>query len=307
MWQAFRKKSKEQSSRTLNEKEIQEKLYGQYHKQNHNTHVLEVEPPQQTFSRPTFNHIKIEEKEPEITFPKLVEPPSDKLHSVNASKTPARSTNQRFGKSGEAPQTAGWSHMIQRLSRRNILLIVAFGVCAAFAWQLPWQNLFSHSQPKIDSSNQLSKAATISQQRVVLAPGDVTNAKSLVTVKKTNEGLPVEKQRTVRSEQNQVANLDQGRGKPPQSAIPEIAERVFAIQICTYRQEDGAKNLTQRLKALKLPVYYQGFPAITNETPRFYIVLLGKYETYSEAQGNLTQFKSLPIAKEFSDAYIRRL
>ncbi len=99
--------------------------------------------------------------------------------------------------------------------------------------------------------------------------------------------------------------------KPTDAHVPlgeqPEKENYFTIQICTYRLESDAKKLTKRLQSLDLPAHYQGVSAKNNQPPRFYIVLLSKEKNYQDAQLRLTQFKKLHAAKEFSDAFVRRI
>ncbi|MBI4387571.1 MAG: SPOR domain-containing protein [Candidatus Omnitrophica bacterium] len=317
MWQAFRKKnSSGQPLKTLNEKEIQEKLYGNYHKHNQAAQVLE-EVSERKFSRPTFNSRKLEEIEPSVGFPKVAEA-SQKKSQVLVTKPQALSenSNQKFEKTKESHQTAVWGLIGRRISWRIVSSVVAIIALAVFASQSFWQWSRSDQhqlRPPLIAVDQAAK----SDLQVTVMP--VTSQKQIAHTSETSRassalgGIKTTR-REGRSEEVQVISGGQklsGNGPPKQIEQEKVgmAERIFAIQVCTYRQERDAQNLIERLQALKLPAYYEGFPKRdpSGSEPRFYIVLIGKYETYNEAQNSLTQFKTLPAAKEFLDAYIRRL
>ena len=86
---------------------------------------------------------------------------------------------------------------------------------------------------------------------------------------------------------------------------PVRTERFFSIQICTYRAESDAKKLVGRLEGFNLPAFYTVVPGRQGEG-KFYIVFVGKDESYSETNTRLSKFKQLPVSHEFPDAYIRK-
>lgn len=130
---------------------------------------------------------------------------------------------------------------------------------------------------------------------------------------------PVKENRTAPSKAvliEQAAKLEVDKSEPIQEIKVEARETIkpsasetqkyYAIQICTYRSEADAEHLTARLSDLKLPAHYVSVPGKQNEKGKFYLVLVGKDATYADAQARLAKFKQMPVWNEFPDAYIRR-
>lgn len=137
-----------------------------------------------------------------------------------------------------------------------------------------------------------SRKKPVSQEDVKSA-GEENNAEKAVV---TRPGVPVAVSENSLSEPV----------KPNVPAAGEAKRQSFTIQVCTYRTEADAQKLTDRLKAMDLSARYEIAGSQSGESRRFYIVMIGKENTYEEAQTKLDAFKKLPVAVEFSDAYIRK-
>ena len=72
--------------------------------------------------------------------------------------------------------------------------------------------------------------------------------------------------------------------------------------------EKDAQRLVDRLQSEKLPAFYES-SGLKNgsDSPKFYVVLLGRDVSYSDSKSRLSTFKRLPVYQDFKDAFIRRL
>ena len=303
MWQVFRKKRSSSSVKPLNEKEIQKKLYGHYHKEVSSIQVLEEETPRKFTGPAAPSAAKLEEKTAPFDFPKLPENSVAKSHVLANSFSRPQSVDSKKRIEQSRINLVSWFRSLTSArSWRTTGIVIAICIVVVIFVGIPRNGSVSKREISQKQAAPSSTAETINSNINHTPPQSTT-------VQKTPAGA----QTTVSSERAQIIlkqDSDSAAQFPPQGVSRHggAGDKIFAIQVCTYRSVSDAQNLVERLQVLKLPVYYQGFPSEDGTTtPKFYIVLLGKYTTYNEAQNKLTEFKSLPTAKEFSDAYIRRL
>ena len=88
---------------------------------------------------------------------------------------------------------------------------------------------------------------------------------------------------------------------PPASGT----QKPYVIQVCTYASEADANKLVDQMKQLHLSAFAQSLARSSGKT--FYLVFLGRFETFQEAQLKLKEFRSQPIAKDFQDSFVREL
>lgn len=84
-------------------------------------------------------------------------------------------------------------------------------------------------------------------------------------------------------------------------AIPK--KNYYAVQICTYQKESDAKTLENELNKL-------GFTAFNlrmqgQHQTSYYVVFVGKNESYSSANNALKEFRKSEQYQRFPDAFIR--
>ncbi len=92
------------------------------------------------------------------------------------------------------------------------------------------------------------------------------------------------------------------------SSAPSLggeSEGMFVIQIVTYANPADATNLAVRLK-------HEGFPALVKQFTRstgkvYHTVFVGRFKSYRDAQEILVRFQKKEMAKPFQDAFIRTL
>jgi len=86
---------------------------------------------------------------------------------------------------------------------------------------------------------------------------------------------------------------------------PPLPARLFTLQIATYARAEDAQALLAKLER-------QGLKAFSRPSPRsngkvFHPVYVGRLATFQEAQAKLKEFKARPLSKEFPDCFIRSL
>ena len=96
-----------------------------------------------------------------------------------------------------------------------------------------------------------------------------------------------------------------GPEKPVISPLAPDKVKPYVVQVCTYANEGDASKLVQQLKDLHLLAFTQSLARSNGKT--FYLVFLGRFETFQEAQKKLKEFRSQPISKDFQDSFVRGL
>ncbi len=91
---------------------------------------------------------------------------------------------------------------------------------------------------------------------------------------------------------------------PPTPGNPD-KDKPYVVQVCTYANEADADKLVQQMKDLHLSAFTQSLARSNGRT--FYLVFLGRFQTFQEAQKKLKEFKSEPISKDFQDSFVREL
>ena len=82
-----------------------------------------------------------------------------------------------------------------------------------------------------------------------------------------------------------------------------VAGKAYVVQIATYANEKDAEKLTDLLKENGLPSFSQSFKRNTGKV--FYLVFLGRFQTFEEAEKGFKQFRGKLFAKNFPDSFIR--
>ena len=87
----------------------------------------------------------------------------------------------------------------------------------------------------------------------------------------------------------------------------EMKQRVYAIQICTYQREEDASHLVSELEALKFDAFHRKIQSTSSRPNSYFVVFLGKRDTFGAAHALLKEFKKTTLFNHFSDAFIRSL
>lgn len=231
----FLKKPSEDSLQSLNEEEIQKKLYGTFHKNtgSQNTSVTFNTPKQTPFTRPQSTDRS----------------PSELDESIKA-------LTDRITK---AVQSFPW---------RFSLVVVGLIILSIYSFDFLSGAIHRLSQPKP------SQEAAISQTAQSTEKASVKTESSKVTPKKS-----------------------------AQSAVASPQKTYYAVQICTYQKEADAKALVSELKNSNFSTFYL---RMQGKIP-YYVVFLGKNESYAGAHEKLKEFRASDQYQKFPDAFIRSI
>ena len=93
--------------------------------------------------------------------------------------------------------------------------------------------------------------------------------------------------------------------EPPVAPPSPETGKLYVIQVCTYANENDANKLVNQMKQAGLPAFAHSLARTNGKT--FYLVFLGRFETFREAQVKLKAFRSEPLARDFPDSFVREL
>lgn len=79
----------------------------------------------------------------------------------------------------------------------------------------------------------------------------------------------------------------------------------YVIQVAIYLREEDARRIVARMTAADFPSFIEPLRRPNGRT--LYPVFLGRYQTLREAQSRLREFKKSPLAKDFPDSFVRSL
>lgn len=93
--------------------------------------------------------------------------------------------------------------------------------------------------------------------------------------------------------------------KFPVSTGASIGRKPYVIQVATYANSNDAERLAQELKEARFVAFVQPFNRQNGKT--FYLVFLGRFKSFQEAEAKYKEFHEKPVAKNFKDSFIRML
>ena len=243
----FLKKSSEGSLQSLNEEEIQKKLYGAFHKNtaSQSTGV--------TFNGP---------KSVPFLCPKLEKSESHLGSSLKICTEKFLKTLKSFP----------WKFSI---------LVVGFIILSIYSFQFLSGAIQNFSK-------------TFKQQATPVANQSAEKIEIKAEIQKVSQVKKID-----RSEALSV---------PIQNDKPAVLSKktYYAVQICTYQKETDAKTLSNELKRSNFPAFYMRMQGFQNKTP-YYVVFLGKNESYAGANDKLKEFRNSDQGQKFPDAFIRSI
>ena len=91
--------------------------------------------------------------------------------------------------------------------------------------------------------------------------------------------------------------------KPTPPTRSELREKPYVIQVATYANQQDAQRLVEQIKEARFPVFIEPFNRPHGKI--FYLVFLGRFGTFQEAEAKFKEFHQKPIAKNFQDSFIR--
>jgi len=264
----FSKKSESEILRTLDEKEIQKRLYGKYHRE---------EVP----SSPN-NHSNVTATLPRLEIPKVSKPVpfSERLKSFFAYVQDL------------------FSPFLKAFPWRFTGIVIGGLVLAVFLLQ-GLSFWFSKMKSTPHYTRHIARATK--GERAIRK----VNVKPVEPKKETFRSEAPKKKVESRTESSAVLPI--AIPAPPLSPVQaeeSLKKKYYSVQVCTYQREQDAQQLTEELKRMGLPAFYLRFLSSQQQIPH-YVVFLGKEETYSGANARLKEFRKTQQFQKFPDSFIR--
>ena len=254
---------------TLDEKEIQKRLYGKYHRETGSS-VHNTSNPNATL--------------PRLEIPKVSKPP---FFSESFKSTFASAWNSFFVFLKKIP----WRFTAIIVGGLILAIALLQGLSFWFAKMKAAPHRIHHAAHVVKSEHLVRK----------------TSVKAIEAKKETVRVETLKKKIEPRTEP--VAALPIAIPAPPLSpaqAGETIKKRYYSVQICTYQREQDAQQLTDELKNMSFHAFYLRILSSQQQIPH-YVVFLGKEDTYSEASARLKEFRKTQQFQKFSDSFIRSI
>ena len=267
----FAKKPETDDLHSLNEKEIQKRLYGKYHREGN--------------SNPNIGRSSVNTTGTPLEIPEV-----SRAHSFSSQTKSllVRAGSSLFVFLKKVP----WK-LLGIVSAALIATVVAFQV---FSFLFAKIKTLPKPVGRSLSISHLSKPAAPHK----IAPR-ILESKKEVTVRETPKVEAVA--------QKMVFSQSAIRSDSPLSLPKQIEtarKKYYTIQICTYQREHDARQLTEELKNADLPAYYLKILSSQQQIPH-YVVFLSKEDTYAEASARLREFRKTQQFQKFSDSFVRSL
>ncbi len=264
----FSRKPEADTLRTLDEKEIQKRLYGRYHRDS-------TVPTNSSNSNVN------------VTYPKLeIKVPSKSVSISTRVKDVLTHLQNSFS---SVLKTFPWK-LAGIVSVAFIISIVSF---KALSFWLSRSKETSHHPRSI---THVSKSAH-GVYPAIVKPREVK--KELVKTEAPKK--PVTKSTISAPIATSISPLS-----PATPTEETRRKKYYSVQICTYQREQDAKQLTEELKNSGLPAFYLRTLSAQQQIPH-YVVFLGKEETYAGASTYLKDFRRTQHFQKFPDSFIRSI
>ncbi|OGW82172.1 MAG: hypothetical protein A3G33_10625 [Omnitrophica bacterium RIFCSPLOWO2_12_FULL_44_17] len=277
---------------TLNEKEIQEKLYGKYLKG-----TMPVSEKQESISlRPTV------EKPAE---PNVVHVDLNRVweNAVKVFPTILQETTKFL-------QQVPW-RFVGVLAGAVITAIVFIQLISFTLDKI--SGIFSHAKSKKQTVSESTESAG-SKVLSSFSRADL-HKKSDALEKKVKNELETKAvtSEVVSSHEASLPESDSVNSGLPvtsQTAVSDGSvarkQKFYAVQICTYQKEADAQKLSGVLKGLNFSPFFRKVD-MPQQGTFYYEVYLGRSEDYVSAKAQLEDFKQTELFQKFSDSFIRSL
>ena len=166
-------------------------------------------------------------------------------------------------------------------------MVIGFIILFVYSFQFLSGAIHNLSKPK-ESEHQSANPPLVSSK---------TAEKSKIKTNLPSIAQDKENRQPQQEPSNQVQN----------TKLPDTAKKSFyAVQICTYQKESDAKSLSQELKNSNFSAFYLKMQGSQNKNP-YFVVFLGKDESYAGANQELKQFRNSEQYQRFPDAFIRSI
>ena len=263
----FSKKSEADTLHTLDEKEIQKRLYGRYHRET-------TVPVHHFNSNVNAAYPKLEIKAPSKAVP-LSTRFNDFLMRL---KGPFSSFFNTFP----------WK-LAGIVSAGLVISIVLFQALSFWLSRL--------KEVSLDHSRNVTAHASKTRH--------VANTKPEDTKERLQKAQVPKKSRTTESATlGSIATTFQSPLSLAKPIEVTLKKKYYSVQICTYQREQDAKQLTEELKDSNLSAFYLRIPSSQQQMPHF-VVFLGKEETYAGAGARLKDFQKTQHFQKFPDSFVR--
>lgn len=265
----FVKKKREDTLRPLSEREIQERLYGQYR-----TKVPVVDPG----APPVPDRQSVGE---------LFAPPEH--HPVEENGVQPAQLSERSAEQAAIPSYAV-SHLSKKYSSRA-------------PWEFPVAIISRFGKPKW-----IQKMEGIPLSMIgAIFFGLVFTAVGVRAVSQLFIG-PLSQIKRIPEPVHEVLGLAPGSGRsvvlPPKPAVsPSQGKKFYTIQLVVYDDPRMTQGLVDSLKSKNLDAYARAIK--TSRGKDRYLVFLGHYRTYQEAESELSKYRKSNSLAAFSDSFVR--
>ena len=302
MWDFLKKKNSVgvSSGKILNEREIQEKLYGKYRVPQKNKIEANTKESHRFFSGEANSGIAQLEADQATESPVSEPIENSKKASITAASS---STNYaRYATQAAQGSNSPVAYLAILKSKRfwkilGLLLVLSVGTLIL---QKLWMQLSEfRSQAK---STQTDNQFSVSDSAIPVVSS--TKKQDVSATVASSESALLE---TLRNDAASHVPLREPIETTKSENLNESIENPFSVQVCTYRLESDAQRLTERLQTENFSAFYQPSASRRDRNPKFYVVYVSREATYQDAQLALNKFKQSSISKEFPDAYIRKL
>lgn len=269
--------SEEKAMNTLDEKQIQERLYGKYHKGSSNS-LTSTEPKRQSF--PTLPVVTKEEK--------LAQAPvvTENVSVLDSILTALSHVPWRF---------------IGILAGAFVVTLLLVNMVAYFLGKTKADHAHIAGGrlqgPKAVAVEKISSAKT--QQ-----PETVKEIVPVVQKVKLPEGMgsAAKSEKIALAETSAAATTVVAEPTKPLEKV--VKQRFYGVQICTYQRQADAQTLVSELNQRGFNAFFKEVPSQQKE---FYVVYLNRSKTYAEAQHALNKFKQSDLHSRFRDSFIRSI
>ena len=266
----FSKKTETDNLHTLNEKEIQKRLYGKYHREGN--------------SNPGIGRSGSGAMPPQLEIPEVSRPFS---FSNQLKNSLAQTRNFLF----VFVKKIRWK-FLATVTAALIVAVILFQVFSFLFTKIKTLPKPFHFSSKVSHLNKRAAAHKVT-------PRSAEPKKEAAAVKAIAAEMP---QKAMPVPSVIVPSSPLSLPKPPEA----LKKRYYSVQICTYQREQDAKQLVEELKNADLPAFHLRILSSQQPFPH-YVVFLGKEKTYADANVLLREFRKTQHFQKFPDSFVRSI
>ncbi|GEM_PF-2409320 len=283
-------KKKEETLRPLTEKEIQRKLYGEFHGRESFKTAVEPEPVEE---------IEVEEPQAPASVPIAV--PSSAPRKKASPPAVSGDKILSFFKSLLIGFLNFWKGLLMGLLNFLKTVLVkagtgwGVGILIVVSLFLAIHALNSYRTREMGASRSLiSSLRGPEPDRISPRSATPPSSEPEAPVKASLPKDIFETQAPPPAQPKQAATAKKTSG-----------ESRYVVQVAIYLKEEDAQKVAGRIATAHFPTFVEPLRRTNGKT--LYPVFLGRYPTLREAQTQLREFRKKPIAKDFPDSFVRSL